>query len=117
MLANGKVQLPAQIHLKLWDGNGKTWELDFGDKRYGAIGGRVDDYAVPLRSGSSYKLELRLDQFWSPGTKEFALKLKPGRYWASARFEWDGAETDKLNILLLNFWKGRLQSNVFSFTE
>lgn len=117
MLANGKVQLPAQIHLKLWDGSGKNWELDFADKRYGAIAGRVDDYAVPLRSGSTYTLELRLDQFWSPVTKEFDLKLKHGRYWVSAQLQGDDAGTDKLNIMLMNFWKGRLQSNVFSFTE
>jgi hypothetical protein len=43
MLAKGKVQLPARIHLRLWDGSGKIRELDFADKRYGAIAGRVDD--------------------------------------------------------------------------
>ncbi len=117
MLANGKVQLPAQIHLKLGDAGGKIRELDFADKRYGAVAGRVDDYAVPLRSGSSYTLELRLGQFWSPGTKEFALKLEPGRYWVSAWYQGNGTQTDLHNTLLMNFWQGRLESNVFSFAE
>jgi hypothetical protein len=86
----------------------------------GLIAGRVDNYAVPLRSGSTYILELRLDQFWSPSTKEFNLKLKPGHYWVSALFLGTGAETrnsDTTGMNLMHFWKGKLQSNVFEFSE
>lgn len=115
MLANGKVQLPEKIRLNLADKSGKTRELFFSDKRFAAISGRVDDYVVPLRAGSTYTISLQLDQFWSPDTKEFELRLKPGRYEVSAQFQGDGAEhinTDMQGMKLVTFWKGKLQSNV-----
>lgn len=118
MLANGKVQLPDNIRLNLKDATGKTRELHFSDKRYPGVAGRVDDYVVPLRSGSSYTLLLKLEQFWSPETKEFTLKLNPGRYQVSAQFEGSGAKTHNIGsegIALMNFWKGKLQSNVLTF--
>lgn len=120
MLANGRVQLPSKIHLMLWDGDGRNRALDFGDKNYGAIGGRADDFAVPLRSGSSYTLTVRLDQFSSLATKEFDLKLKPGHYGVSAWYQGTGAEhfnTGSEGMVLMNFWKGKIQSNTCSFTE
>ncbi|HMD53061.1 MAG TPA: hypothetical protein VKJ65_00720 [Phycisphaerae bacterium] len=109
MLANGKFQLPTRIHLQLGDASGNVRELKFADRRHAGVAGRVDDYAVPLRSGSSYTLELRLDQFWSPGTEEFDLKLKPGRYSVSAWYQGGGSQTDIHNTLLMNFWPGRLE--------
>lgn len=120
MLANGKVQLPDRIRLSLRDGSGRKWELYFSDKRYAAVGGRVDDYVVPLRVGSSYTLILRLDQFWSTGTEEFELKLKPGRYEVSAQFQGDGAGTsnaDMAGMKLMHFWEGNLQSNPVLIVE
>jgi hypothetical protein len=112
MLANGNLQLPDKIHLTLRDRNGTIRKLLFSDP---AIAGRVDDYTVPLRAGSTYILKLRLDQFWSPGTQEFALKLKAGRYEISAQFQ--GDEPEHFNMEMegmksMNFWKGKLQSNV-----
>ncbi|MGO8838785.1 MAG: hypothetical protein ACLQAH_11105 [Limisphaerales bacterium] len=117
MLANGKVQLPDKIHLSLMDGSGRKQELHFSDP---PVAGRVDAYVVPLRAGSSYTLELRLDQFWSPGTKEFRLKLEPGRYEVSAQFQGDGPEAvnpDMAGVELMNFWKGNLQSNPVLIVE
>jgi hypothetical protein len=114
MLANGKVLLPDKIRLKLTDAAGKTRELHFSDKRYPGVAGRVDDYLVPLRAGSVYSLRLPLDQFWSPSTQEFTLKLPPGKYQASAQFQGSGAATsndDMPGIKLMNFWKGKLTSN------
>jgi hypothetical protein len=119
MLANGKVQLPDKIHLSLVDGSGKSRELHFSDKRYAAVGGRVDDYVVPLRAGSTYTLKLRLDQFVSADTGD-NVKLKPGRYEVSARFQGDGATTSNLDMAgmkSMNFWKGKLQSNVVVIVE
>ena len=117
MLANGKVQLPNKIHFSLIDGSGRKRELHFSDP---PVAGRVDDYVVPLRSGSTYTLELRLDQFWSPGTQEFALQLKPGRNEMSAQFQGDGAEhfnTGMEGMKLMNFWGEKLQSNVVVVVE
>jgi hypothetical protein len=120
MLANGNVQLPDKIHLQIVDGSRKSRELHFSDKRYAAVGGRMDAYVVPLRAGSSYTLKLRLDQFWSSDTQEFKLKLKPGRYEISSQFQGDGATTsnpDMAGVELMNFWKGKLQSNVVVIVE
>ena len=117
MLANGKVQLPDKIHLGLMDGSGRKRELHFSDP---PVAGRVDAYVVPLRSGSTYTLKLRLAQFWSPGTEEFRLRLKPGRSEMSAQFQGDDVEASNLDMAgmkLMNFWKGKLQSNVVVIVE
>ena len=113
MLDNGKVQLPNKIHLNLLDGSGRKRELHFSDRRYPGVAGRVDDFVVPLRAGSTYTLKLRLDQFWSPSTQEFELKLTPGRYEVSAQFQEDRAETR--NVIFV--WKGKLQSNIVEIAE
>jgi hypothetical protein len=97
------------------DASGKTRNLKFFDQRYPGVAGRVDDYLVPLRVGSSYTLKLSLDQFWSPDTKEFEMKFFPGEYQITAQFEGGGAKTSNLDlpgIKLMNFWLGNLQSNI-----
>jgi len=74
----------------------------------------VDSYVVPLRVGSTYTLKLRLNQFWSPSTQEFRLKLRPGRYEVLAQFQGNGVETsnaDMAGMKLMHFWEGNLQSN------
>lgn len=117
MLANGKVQLPESISLNLTDAHRKTRKLNFFDRRYSGVAGRVDDYVVPLRAGSSYTLKFSLDQFWSPDTKEYELKLYPGKYQITAQFEGGGAKTSNLDmpgIKLMNFWQGKLQSNALA---
>lgn len=118
MLANGKVQLPDRIRLVLTDTTGQKRELYFSDKRYPGVRGRVDEYRVPLRAGSTYSLNLKLDQFWSPSTKEFVLNLKPGKYQVSAQFDGVGEKPrnwGQKDIGLMNYWKGKVQSNVLSF--
>jgi len=118
MLANGKVHLPDAIHLILIDSSGKSRELHFSDRRYPGIAGRVDDYAVPLRAGSTYTLKLSLDDFWCPKTKEFKLKLKPGAYRIRSALTGKGAQwvnLDMEGIELMNFWKGTLQSDTIVF--
>jgi hypothetical protein len=66
MLANGKVMLPAAIRLLLTDPAGHTRELQFFDRRYPAVAGRVDDFTVALRARSIYALRVSLNQYWSP---------------------------------------------------
>jgi hypothetical protein len=110
MLANGKVQLPTEIHLTLADGSGKSRELDFA---LPGVAGRLDDYEVPLRAGSSYTLKLQLDQFISPATGEFEPARVPGRHEISAWFQGKGTDGYLMpDVKLMNFWKGRVQSNV-----
>ncbi|MFL6230443.1 MAG: hypothetical protein ACJ741_16855 [Pyrinomonadaceae bacterium] len=120
MLANGKVQLPNRIGFNLTDSAGRTRKFDFFDGRYAAVAGRVDDYVVPLRAGSTYALNLGLDKFYSSGTNEFASKLPAGKYQITAQFEGVGAQAlnlDTPGIGLMNFWKGTLQSNTLMFEK
>lgn len=55
MIGNGRVHMPDAVRLILIDSGGSLRELHFSDKR-GGIAGRVDDYIVPLRTGSSYMI-------------------------------------------------------------
>ena len=118
MLANGKVMFPYAIRLVLTDPAGTTRDLEYFDRRYPGVAGRVDDFIVALRAGSVYALRVPLDRFWSPATKEFELNLARGQYRIESRFVGDGARyinLDTPGIALLNFWKGTLRSNSATF--
>jgi hypothetical protein len=117
MLANGKVQLPTRISFNVTDSTGKIQRFDFSDPKHGFVAGRVDDYIVPLRANSIYTLIIRSDQLWSPDSKEFGLKLAPGKYQITTQFEGSGAKANNLDtpgIKLMNFWSGKLQSNALT---
>jgi hypothetical protein len=117
MMANGKVQLPDRIAIKFTDAQGKTRLFKFGDKRYPGVAGRLDDYVVPLRVGSMYTLRLTLNQFWSQETKEFSIPLSAGDNYLTAQFEGAGARdvhSDMPGIKLMNFWLGKVESNVLT---
>jgi hypothetical protein len=120
MLANGKVMLPKNIGLILTDSSGKTRKLTFSDRRYPAVSGRIDDYVVPLRAGSTYSLRLGLTEFVSLDTNEFDIKLKPGTNKLSAQFQGTAAEIPNLDmqgVKLMKFWTGKLDSNVLTVTN
>jgi len=117
MLANGKVELPTRISFNVTDSTGKIRRFDFSDPRHGVVAGRVDDYIVPLRANSIYTLIIRSDQLWSPDSKDYGLKLAPGRYQITTQFEGSGAKAiniDMPGIKLMNFWSGKLQSNTIA---
>lgn len=114
MLANGKVQLPDNISLKFTDAKGSTRIFKFADKNHGFIAGRVDDYVVPLRVGSTYTLKVSVDQFWCHDTNEFEIKLLSGKNHLTAQFEGRGAKWVNLDmpaIKLMNFWLGKVESS------
>ncbi len=117
MMANGKVQLPDRIAMKFTDAQGKTRLFHFFDKRYPGVFGRLDDYVVPLRAGSTYTLQLTLDQFWCQETKEFSIPLFSGNNYLAAQFEGTGANAVNLDmpgIKLMNFWFGNVESNILT---
>jgi hypothetical protein len=117
MLANGKVQLPTRISFNVTDNTGKIRRFDFSDPKHGSVAGRVDDYIVPLRAGSTYILLIRSDQLWSPDSKAYGLKLAPGKYQVTTHFEGSGAKAVNLDTPgnnLMNFWIGKLQSNALA---
>ena len=114
MMANGKVQLPNYISLDFTAAQGKKRLFEFADKKHSFVAGRLDDYVVPLRSGSIYTLTLTLDQFWCQETQEYEIPLAPGENRLTARFEGRGAKLlnlDMPGIKLMNFWLGKLESN------
>lgn len=78
----------------------------------------VDDFTVALRVGATYAFAVSLDEYWSEATKEFGLKLTPGRYRISAWFDGNGAmvgNVDMKGVALLSFWKGTVRSSVLEF--
>jgi hypothetical protein len=120
MLANGKVQLPDNIGLSFTDDQAKTRKFRFADKKHSFVAGRVDDYVVPLRVGSIYTLRLTMDQFWCHETREFEVKLLLGRNQLTAEFEGGGARLVNLDmpaIKLMNFWTGKVQSNILTIEK
>ena len=117
MMSNGKVQLPNRVAIKFADARGKTRLFQFGDGRYPTVAGRLDDYVVPLRVGSTYTLQLTLDQFWCLETKEFSIPLLSGDNFLTAQFEGTGANAVNLDmpgIRLMNFWFGKVESNTLT---
>lgn len=143
MLGNGNLKFPNKITLNLTDAEGATRKLRLSKPAY--VAGRVDDYIVLLQpskryssqvrsreegrtvtfsddsiatlvSGSIYSFNLSLNDFWSPDTKEFQVKLSPGKYQITAQLETDGpTKLWSSHVPLMNFWKGNLQSNAFEF--
>jgi len=114
MMANGKVQLPQGISIEFTDGQGKVRLFKFADKKHSSVGGRLDDYIVPLRVDSMYTLSVTLDQFWCPETNEFKIPLTAGKNHLTAQFRGTGAHfinLDTPGIRLMNFWLGNVESN------
>jgi len=116
MLGNGKVMHPAAVRVLLTDRIlGNTLELHYCGLR---IVGRVDDYTVALQAGATYALPVSLDKYCGPAPTGLGIKLLPGRYQISARFDSRGAITkggDMAGVALLNFWKGTIQSDILEF--
>ena len=118
MLGNGKVMLPNAVQVLLTDHIlGNTLELRFCGGPSG-IAGRFDDYTVALQAGATYALPVSLDKYCGPAPTGLGVKLLPGRYQISARFDGRGAITkggDMAGVALLNFWKGTIQSDILEF--
>ena len=117
MMANGRIQLPDRIAMKFTDAQGKTRLFHFADKRYPGVAGRLDDYVVPLRAGSTYTLQLTLNQFWCQETNEFSIPLLSGDNYLAAQFEGTGANDRNLDmpgVTLMNFWLGKVESNTLT---
>jgi hypothetical protein len=112
MFANVKIMHPLAIALTLTDGGGTIRQLQYDDP---PVAGRVDDYLVALRAGSTYTLRLPLNRYSSPATNEYRLKLRSGHYRIEASFTgWDAKSinADTTGIGLLNFWKSAVRSSV-----
>lgn len=109
MLGNGRIQRPEAIRLLLVDGTGDRRELHYADPDVPGVAGRMDDYAVPLRAGSTYSIVLEIRDFWCPATKEHAIVLPPGAYKIHAQFTGAVAQHDG-GIPSLPFWTGTLES-------
>lgn len=117
MLNNGKVQLPTGIRFLVTDAKGHAETLYYEDRRYPLIAGRVDEYQVPLRSGSSYSLRIGIDQLVRH-SKYIGQNLPHGKFKAVAEF--DGVSDQPSNkkqrdIGLMNYWKRHVASNAVFF--
>jgi hypothetical protein len=114
-LDNRQITCTFNFNLNVSDAVGTRRTFKFKGMVY--VAGRLDPYIAHLQSRSTYTLELGLDQFWSPETKEYELKLAPGKYQISLQFEGRAPERmwlDRQDIQKMNFWLGRLQSNTLT---
>ena len=114
MMANGKVQLPDDVHINFTDAQGRSRVFKFADKKHSGVAGRLDDYVVPLRAGSMYTFKLGLDEFWCPETIEFEIPLLPGKNQLAVQFHGSGARLSNSDIKLMNFWLGNVESNTLT---
>lgn len=74
---------------------------------------------MSLRVGSTYTLQLTLDQFWCQETKEFSIPLLPGENYLTAQFEGSGASfvnSDMQGMKLMKFWLGKVNSKYSDVT-
>lgn len=112
VLGNGRTQIPDRISLELPDPSGKTQRLKFFNNIF--VAGRVDDYVIPLKTDSTYSITVDLDQFYSPDSKGFNLRLTSGRTKVVGSL--DGLVAMNINsdtpgIALMEFWTGKVWSN------
>jgi hypothetical protein len=117
VLENRTIPCTFNFTLSVTDAAGDARRFKFKGIMY--VAGRLDPYIAWLRAGSTYALDIGLDQFWSPETKEYDLKLAPGEYRIFLEFE--GREPDLMSyeqsINKMNFWKGRLKSNTLTIRK
>jgi hypothetical protein len=60
MLGNGKSMMLSAVRLVLTRPGAASRELQFVDRRYSGVGGRIDNYIVYLRAGSTYSSKVTL---------------------------------------------------------
>lgn len=116
-MIHAAAQIPTNIRLTLVDDTGTKRKLEVSTPN---IAGRVDDYIVPLRVGSTYILKLKLGELWWPNQIKTGFKLNPGKYRVSAQFVGSGAKhinSGMEGIKSIDFWKGTLQSNTLTFEQ
>ena len=111
LLDNRHIPCTFNFTLGLTDAAGKERRFRFKGIMY--VAGRLDPYIAWLRAGSTYALDIGLDQFWAPEMKEYELKLTPGE--DKIFLEFEGRTPDLMSheqaINKMNFWKGTLRSN------
>jgi len=73
------LQTPDRLVLSAVDAQGRAYEFQFVEFRYGGIGGGMGDYVVPLHSKATYSLKLSLDDFWLRDMTSSATQLLPGK--------------------------------------
>jgi len=116
MLGNGKTQIPNRIQVVAIDAGGKTFQRQLEQPR---IAGRVDDYVLPLPSGSTYSVRLTRGRVWSQDGKNSFQPLPVGEYKAFLRFDGSGPVTNNTGsegVHLINFWKGKVESPAVSMS-
>jgi hypothetical protein len=116
MRANGARQYPTAITLVLTDAEGRQHHVELTEPAL--VGGRVDPFIVPLPTGASFELPLRLSKyaFYPSGDlKDFRPDPKQ-RYTVQAQLTGKGvsraeANLDVKGIALMPYWAGAVASN------
>lgn len=113
-LDNRETTCTFNFNLNVADGTGAQRSYTFRGASY--VAGAFGPYTVHLRPHDTYTLELGIDQFHSPATREYQpLALAPGACKISLEFaglapSFPNADPQHL----AKFWKGKLTSNFLS---
>jgi hypothetical protein len=117
-LDNRDISCTFNFKLNVTDVRGATRTYTFRGMSY--VAGRLDAYIVYLRAHTTYRMDLGIDQFYSPATHEYqTLALRPGSYKLSLEFDGLAAaivNLDQPYIAKMTFWKGKLNSNSLSIS-
>ena len=115
-LYNRDISCSFNFTLKISDDSGAARIYTFRGPSY--VAGRLDPYIVYLSARSTSTLELGVDQFWSPATREYQpLTLSQGIHKLSLQFEGRAPglfNLDQSELSKLTYWKGTLTSNWLS---
>jgi hypothetical protein len=120
MLEKGRVYYPHAVGLSLFDLEGNARRLEFPFKAPEALNDRVEVFSVPLPSGSMYSVRVNIADYYCPDTGEYFIDLPEGEYRVFANFEGQtvqdtGAAEPNAPSTSVNFWQGKVQSNVTRF--
>jgi hypothetical protein len=118
MLANGARQYATAITLVLTDAEGKQHHAELAEPT-GVIAGRLDPFIVPLPSGASLELLLRISEprpWYASGDLEDFEPDRKKHYRVQAQFTGKGvsqrdANLDVKGIALMPYWTGVVVSN------
>lgn len=113
MLGNGPMMVPHAIRLSVRGASFGTCELEYADRRFSHVGGRIDDLVVGLPRAARYVVRLPLRDFWCSGRKQYPMAWPAETLEVVARFRGGPALSNNLDMQgmrLMPFWRGTLAS-------
>ncbi|BCS35035.1 hypothetical protein TBR22_A42610 [Luteitalea sp. TBR-22] len=117
MLGNGPMMVPQAIRLSVRGASFGTCELEYADRRFSHVGGRIDDLVVGLPRAARYVVRLPVRDFSCAARKQYPMPWPVETLEVVARFRGGPALSTNLDMQgmrLMPFWRGTLESGAVS---